>query len=156
MKRKRSLVALGLFIIVELIHNKSGGPMKSVLLTLISFFTVQVQAHEFHTPNYCSTQVKNFCAHIGYSSQPEVNKAFEFVVDLVATPDMLAQVKTANVALFMTEMGHGTAPVKVERLDLKHFQVSEAYFVMEGQWSVNVEVVTDRGTVLIQIPFEIK
>ena len=130
--------------------------MKSVLLTLIAFFSLSAKAHEFHTPNYCSDQVKNFCAHVGYSAQPEVNKPFEFVVDLVAAPDALAQVKSANVELFMPDMGHGSSPVKVERLDVKHFQVSEAYFLMEGAWLVKVEVVTASGTILLDIPFEVK
>ena len=130
--------------------------MKSVLLAMVAFFSLSVQAHEFHTPNYCSTQVKNFCAHIGYSAEPVVNKAFEFVVDLVASPDALAQVKSANVELFMPEMDHGSSPVAIERLDLKHFQVSDAYFLMEGAWVIKVEVVTTGGTILLDIPFNVK
>jgi len=130
--------------------------MKSVLLTVVAFFGMAAQAHEFHTPNYCSTEIKNFCAHIGYSSQPEVNKAFEFVVDLVASPDALNQVKSAEVKLWMPEMGHGSSPVKIQRLDLKHFQVSDAFFVMEGAWLVKVDVKTASGTVQIDIPFTIK
>lgn len=130
--------------------------MKSVLLILIGIFALSAQAHEFHTPNYCNAQIKNFCAHIGYSAQPEINKPFEFVVDIVASPEALAQVQSANVELFMPEMGHGSAPVKVDRLDQKHFQVSEAYFIMEGDWQVKVEVVTTSGKIQIDIPFNVK
>lgn len=130
--------------------------MKSVLLALAAVFCMKAQAHEFHTPNYCHPEVKNFCAHIGYSTQPKVNEAFEFVVDLVASPEILAQVQTAHIELYMPSMGHGSAPVKVERLDLKHFQISEAYFTMEGTWVIRAEVVTASGSLLLEIPFEVK
>ena len=130
--------------------------MKSVLLTLVLLFTFASQAHDFHTPNYCNPQIKNFCAHLGYTSEPKINEAFEFVVDLVTTREMLATVQSVNVELFMPDMGHGTSPVQVKRLDQKHFQVSDAYFVMPGMWSVNIEVVTTEGPVTIAIPFNVK
>jgi hypothetical protein len=130
--------------------------MKSVLLTIITIFSLVASAHQFHTPNYCHANVENFCAHIGYSEQPQVNEAFEFVVDFVTTPEMLNKISTANVQLWMPSMGHGSAPVKIERLDLNHFQVSEAYFVMAGTWSVKIEAVTAEGNLTLDIPFEIK
>lgn len=131
--------------------------MKSILLTLTALFSLGAHAHEFHTPNYCHPEVKNFCAHIGYHAEPKVNEAFEFVIDIVATPEALDEVQAVQVDLIMPEMGHGSAPVKIERLDQKHFQVTDAYFTMSGNWLVKVEVMTKAGgSMLLEIPFPVK
>lgn len=130
--------------------------MKNIIISILALFAFKAQAHEFHTPNYCHSQFKNFCAHLGMHAEPTKSSNYEFVVDLVATAQDLAKVTDVKVVLWMPSMGHGTTPVKVQRLDAKHFQVTEANFIMEGLWSVNLEVMTTEGSLKLEIPLEVK
>jgi hypothetical protein len=131
--------------------------MKAIIFALLAgLATTTARAHSNHTQNFCHPEVKNFCAHIGYNKDPQVGDEFIFVVDLVTTKEILAQVQSADVKLVMPDMDHGAAPVKIERLDANHFQVTEAYFTMAGSWVVQVRVTTATGVLDIEIPMEVK
>lgn len=45
-----------------------------------------------------------------------------------------------NVILWMPSMGHGSVPVKVERLSAGVYRVSNVYFIMPGDWEVQVYI----------------
>lgn len=133
--------------------------MKSLLLKLFALVTINAQAHEFHTPNYCHTQNNNLCAHFGFHAEPNSQDAFEFIVDLVAPNAVLATVESVSVTPIMRmDSGHehGTSPVTVTRLDLNHFQVSDVYLIMPGQWIIQVNVHTTGGNWLLEIPLLVK
>ena len=52
-------------------------------------------------------------------------------VDPVATPFIL---------LWMPSMGHGSSPVKIERLDVGVFKASEIFFIMPGPWDIRYQL----------------
>ena len=126
------------------------------LAALTLFAGLQAQAHEFHTGNYCNQDVKNFCAHVGYDQKPNVGDEFKFLVHFMTPAETLAQIQSIEVELVMPSMGHGSAPVHVERLDKQHFEVSEAYFPMEGEWMIVVHAQLTSGKLDIQIPMTIQ
>lgn len=53
------------------------------------------------------------------------------VVDLASTP---------AVILWMPEMGHGSVPTKVERIDQGSYRVSNVFFVMPGKWEIRIQI----------------
>lgn len=48
--------------------------------------------------------------------------------------------KTLNVFLWMPAMGHGSAPVKLKRLDDGEYEVSEVQFIMGGKWEIKFQL----------------
>lgn len=47
---------------------------------------------------------------------------------------------TFNVVLWMPEMGHGSAPVKITKLDQGEYEVSEVQFLMSGHWEIKLQL----------------
>lgn len=130
--------------------------MKNAILLVFALCSInQAQAEGFKSPTYCHTELKNLCASISYEAKPVMGEAFEFVVDLTASDSDLAKVSGIKAELWMPSMGHGSAPVRVERIGANQFLVTEAYFVMDGAWDVNVEVMTSSGSLKFAIPFEL-
>ena len=52
----------------------------------------------------------------------------------------LAVDQNVQVILWMPEMGHGSAPTKLERVDTGSYRVTEMYFIMPGRWQVRFQV----------------
>jgi hypothetical protein len=123
---------------------------------LFLLFATQAQAHQFHTPNYCHSEQKDLCAHVGYNLQPKANEEFQFMVHVMAPDVELEKISDLGVELDMPSMGHGSAPVSVERKDLRHFAVTQAYFLMEGEWMINIDIKKEGQTYRLQIPFLIQ
>lgn len=45
-----------------------------------------------------------------------------------------------TVLLWMPSMGHGSSPVKVERLDVGTYRASEVRFIMKGEWEIRFQL----------------
>ena len=127
--------------------------MKNAILLVFALCSInQAQAEGFKSPTYCHTELKNLCASISYEAKPVMGEAFEFVVDLAGDASTVSGIKAE---LWMPSMGHGSAPVRVERVNANQFLVTEAYFVMGGDWVVNVEVLTSAGGLKFAVPFDL-
>lgn len=48
--------------------------------------------------------------------------------------------KNLHVFLWMPSMGHGSAPVKLKRLDNGEYEVSEIQFIMGGKWEIRFQL----------------
>lgn len=48
--------------------------------------------------------------------------------------------KTLHVFLWMPDMGHGSAPVKLTRLGDGEYQVSDVQFIMGGKWEIKFQL----------------
>ncbi len=46
---------------------------------------------------------------------------------------------TPSVILWMPSMGHGSSPVKIEKVKQGEFLVTEVYFVMSGEWEIRIQ-----------------
>ncbi|MCM2281685.1 MAG: FixH family protein [Bdellovibrionaceae bacterium] len=44
-----------------------------------------------------------------------------------------------SVVLWMPSMGHGSSPVKVERLSVGAYRASDVFFVMPGDWEIRIQ-----------------
>lgn len=54
------------------------------------------------------------------------------------------------VSLWMPSMGHGSSPVKIEKLDIGVYRVSRIYFIMPGEWDLRIQL-KDNSTVVDQV-----
>lgn len=94
-----------------------------------------------HTPTICSAAAINDCAHLRFDENPTSTKESVFLVHLMPA-DQNTNFTDINVLLWMdmgNGHGHGSAPVEISATEENnHFVVSNAWFVMMGQWQVIV------------------
>lgn len=48
--------------------------------------------------------------------------------------------KTLNVFLWMPSMGHGSAPVKLTKINDGEYDISEVQFIMGGKWEIKFQL----------------
>lgn len=134
----------------------------ALLLSMGSFSFAQNHSHgynhDFHTEEVCHHVQRSLCIHLGFEEAPEVEKESQFTVHIVGPQNTISQIRGAKVDLWMDMggHGHGSAPVKVQRLKVDHFFVTEAFFVMKGEWQVRVQVQTTTQKYDFIIPVQVK
>lgn len=89
----------------------------------------------------------NIHAKFQWAQTPNSTDAQEFLLDLQGD---LSQIDDLAVILWMPSMGHGSAPVKIERLSESQFRVTRVYFIMPGDWEVRMTL-KKSGQVLDQL-----
>lgn len=52
-----------------------------------------------------------------------------------------------HVYLWMPDMGHGSAPVKIRKIATGEYEVSNAYFIMGGAWEIHFELLKNEVAV---------
>lgn len=45
-----------------------------------------------------------------------------------------------SVFLWMSSMGHGSGPVTIKKLDTGIYDVSDVYFIMDGEWQIRIQL----------------
>ncbi len=45
-----------------------------------------------------------------------------------------------EVYLWMPSMGHGSSPVKVNRISAGIYEITDVYFIMEGDWEIRIKL----------------
>nr|WP_295906238.1 FixH family protein [uncultured Bdellovibrio sp.] len=101
------------------------------------------------TANSCAGEFKtaHLCAILTWTKTPNSTEVQEFVLELqgdVTVADDLA------IILWMPSMGHGSAPVKVEKISATQYRVTNVYFIMPGDWEVRLTL-KKSGQVLDQL-----
>jgi hypothetical protein len=128
---------------------------QSILLSaalMLSLPTFADNGHT-HTPNVCSTKNPDVCAHLGIYGELKSSVANQFIVDIM-TPDGSA-FTNLKVVLWMPDMGHGSSPVSLQDVGNNHYLVTNAWFVMTGQWTVKLNFDFNGENLDIEIPVEI-
>jgi hypothetical protein len=74
------------------------------------------------------------------------NISFFYKDDPTTLIDPQGQVE---VKLWMPSMGHGSSPVKIEKVGLGLYKVTRVYFIMPGEWEIRIQIT--RETDVIQI-----
>ena len=127
------------------------------LITIFALFlsaTSFAQNHDghngTHTPNVCVENTK-LCAHLMFPKIPNSSDESQFILHFVND----AAISNVKVVLWMPDMGHGSAPVVIKTIDNNHYQVSNAYFIMPGQWEVQVQFSVNEQIQIIKIPVQI-
>ena len=95
----------------------------------------------------------DLCASISWTQGPQTPQQSEFILHIWnkknANVNGPYQDPTQNlsVVLWMPSMGHGSAPVKIEKLQDGVFRVSNVYFIMAGDWEIRVFLKDSASTV---------
>lgn len=127
-----------------------------LLFALLSFNTAW--AAEDHTPTVCAANT-NLCLHMGFHSKPVVGEESNFMVHFLVDPAIGANIRDVKVELWMdmgNGHGHGSAPVDLKQLDAVHYRVSNAFFVMEGEWTIKVDFTYEGQSYEISVPYLIQ
>ena len=106
------------------------------LLCVNLLFSTPVFAED-HSENVCSVVDNRICGHLGYHwGIPTTSSEAQFLFHVMGGASELTDLK---IDLWMESMGHGTSPVKLERVGVNKYKVSEAFFIMEGEWLVRAD-----------------
>ena len=57
-----------------------------------------------------------------------------------------------TVFLWMPSMGHGSSPVTVKKLGTGIYDISDVYFIMDGEWQIRIQL-KNNGTMLEELNF---
>lgn len=52
-----------------------------------------------------------------------------------------------HVYLWMPHMGHGSSPVKINKIADGEYEISDAYFIMGGKWEIFVQLLKNKDVV---------
>ena len=53
-----------------------------------------------------------------------------------------------HILLWMPGMGHGSSPVRIERVDVGRYFASEIFFIMTGEWDIHFQLKS--GSVVVE------
>jgi hypothetical protein len=56
-----------------------------------------------------------------------------------------------HVYLWMPDMGHGSAPVKLTKIAQGEYEVANAYFIMGGLWEIHFQLLKNKVEVLDEV-----
>lgn len=84
------------------------------------------------TGHFSTTQV---CAQITWLKTPSSTDAAEFTLELSGDTALFDDV---SILLWMRSMGHGSAPVKIQKISATQYHVTNVYFIMPGDWDVRL------------------
>lgn len=80
-------------------------------------------------------------ASLKWSQAPTSQGAQDFILDLEGN---VKEFETLTILLWMPSMGHGSAPVKIERLSDYQYHVKNVYFIMPGDWEIRLLLKKDK------------
>lgn len=77
-----------------------------------------------------------------FDQVPNGREANTFLLQLENFDAAKQQEIDFNVAvkLWMPSMGHGSSPVKVEKIAPGLFKVTQVYFIMSGDWEIRIQI----------------
>ncbi len=108
--------------------------------------------HE-HSIEVCSTQNQNVCAHLGFIAGPlNSHSEGQFVVHFLTPANSEISNLTVELWMNMGDHSHGSAPVSITPLRPKIYKITEAYFVMDGEWQVQIRFDLNGAPQSIDIP----
>lgn len=107
----------------------------------------------------CASQLSaaGLCVDLVWEQLPTMQDRGVFRLNFYKADSPLVMVEpalTPHVLLWMPSMGHGSMPVKVEKVSEGMYRVTDVFFVMAGEWEIHVQQ-KDGKTVLDEavIPF---
>ncbi len=122
-------------------------PLFALALTFTSLAWSQ---DDDHSVEVCSRKNPNVCAHIGHKQGFTTTSTSEFVFH-ASTPDH-EKLSDLKIDLWMPAHGHGSAPVVIDEVALNKFKITEAYFVMIGNWIIRAHFTLAGDSYDLEIP----
>lgn len=86
---------------------------------------------------------ENICLKTEWIQKPTESTYGEMTLSFVDRNDQtrfIDPVSEPFIVLWMPSMGHGSSPVKIERLDVGKFRASEIFFIMPGPWDIRYQL----------------
>lgn len=96
--------------------------------------------------NYCPFAFSELgvCLDYKWQSSPNKNEYNSFLFKVYRlnradqSPIPVDDLDHFQVVLWMPSMGHGSSPVAIEKLDTGTYRVSQVYFIMGGDWEIQI------------------
>ncbi|MGE5085302.1 MAG: FixH family protein [Bacillota bacterium] len=109
----------------------------SLLVFSTSAFAAAPKAGE-NSANICN-ETATICAQLQYLT--DINASNEGKFQVVVTTPQQESVQNFKLDLWMQmgHHGHGSSPVEIAEVGPNQFTISNAWFVMPGQWNVRVD-----------------
>lgn len=87
----------------------------------------------------CTGEFKTLavCARLQWTKTPNSTEAQEFLLELQGDTSLFDDLA---IILWMPSMGHGSAPVKIEKLSATQYHITNVYFIMPGDWEVRMSL----------------
>ncbi len=83
-----------------------------------------------------SLQKVQLCLTATWEETPDSTKYNSMKVTLIG--GNLSAFDELQSLLWMPSMGHGSAPVRIEKIDSNTYRIYDMYFVMSGDWEVRI------------------
>jgi len=138
--------------------------LKLILTGLALIFSLTAFAHEGvdepndpgHTPNVCSPMNATVCAHLKFNSKISTQEEGRFIIHVLTLMNQPVQNLKADIWMEMMGHSHGSAPLNIMPLaEDNHFEVTNAWFVMPGTWTVRIEFTLSNEDYKIEIPVNV-
>lgn len=98
------------------------------------------------------------CLSIEFTKGPFANEESQFIAKFfqVGADNSITMIEPQNLKMdlwmSMGHHGHGSSPLKIVRQGLGEYYISEAYFVMNGTWSIRTTVNNELKEFKVVIP----
>ncbi|MDG0816308.1 FixH family protein [Bdellovibrio svalbardensis] len=94
------------------------------------------------------------CAQLEWTKGPQSPAESEFIVKLSLPLKNPSQ--TLSAVLWMPSMGHGSSPVKIEKIEEGVFRINKVFFIMPGDWEIRFYIkdtttIFDQATVKLTL-----
>ncbi|HPI40037.1 MAG TPA: FixH family protein [Pseudobdellovibrionaceae bacterium] len=137
--------------------------MKNILFLFavlsLNIFTfnssAQAEDHE-HSIEVCSAIDQTVCAHLGYKWGPlNTTSEGQFIVHAMTPNNSELSNLAVELWMEMGDHGHGSSPVTLTKVRPNIYKVTEAYFVMEGEWLVKINFDLNGVNHTLEIPVQV-
>jgi hypothetical protein len=92
------------------------------------------------------------CVGISWEKLPTETEFGSFVFTLTSEAGLLTDLSVATngilnpkVVLWMPSMGHGSAPVTVERISTGLYRAKNVFFTMKGDWEIRFQIAGEQA-----------
>jgi len=107
-----------------------------------------------HTQDQCALifSKNSLCANVHWSQGPQTPAESEFILKFWNSKNATENgpyndpAQNPSVVLWMPSMGHGSSPVKVEKLETGVYRIKRVYFIMSGEWEVRISLKNADGS----------
>lgn len=86
---------------------------------------------------------ENICLKTEWIQKPTESTYGEMILSYVDASDETRYIDPLHspfIVLWMPSMGHGSSPVKIERVDVGRYRASEIFFIMPGPWDIRYQL----------------
>lgn len=95
-------------------------------------------------------KTQSMCVDLAWTVSPTDSAAGEMTLKFYGSDAVAAPVEPSyavSVVLWMPAMGHGSSPVRVEKLENGIYKASNIFFVMPGEWEIRVQLKDGKNVV---------